>query len=202
MSSVDPAIQHAAAELRAGRPVVLPTDTVYGIAVDPSCPGATARLFAVKGRPPTVPLPVLAADTEQAFGLCGEVPEEARLLAAAFWPGALTLVLARRRDLDHDLGGTNDGTIGVRVPDHPVARELTRLVGPLATTSANLHGCPTPETAAGVVEALDGAVGAVVDGGPCAGAPSTVVRCVAGRAEVLREGRIGRAAIDAALARA
>jgi L-threonylcarbamoyladenylate synthase len=180
----------AVAALRAGEIVVVPTDTVYGIAVDPSRPGATDRLFAVKARPTDVPLPILAADADQAFSLAADVSPVARRLAEACWPGGLTIVLPRRAGLDFDLGGADDATIGVRVPDHEVPRALARAVGPLATTSANLHGRPTPETAAGVAAELAG-VAVVLDGGRCAGAPSTVVVCTGDGWRVVREGRIG-----------
>jgi L-threonylcarbamoyladenylate synthase len=180
----------AVAALRAGEIVVVPTDTVYGIAVDPSRPGATDRLFAVKARPTDVPLPILAADADQAFSLAADVSPVARRLAEACWPGGLTIVLPRRAGLDFDLGGADDATIGVRVPDHEVPRALARAVGPLATTSANLHGRPTPETAAGVAAELAG-VAVVLDGGRCAGAPSTVVVCTGDDWRVVREGRIG-----------
>lgn len=181
----------AVAALRRGDLAVLPTDTVYGIAVVAQDPVAAARLFEIKQRPADAALPVLVADAEQAFSLCGDVPDLARRLADRHWPGGLTLVLPRRPGLDLDLGGVDDGTIGVRVPDHEVPVELARRVGPLAATSANLHGRPTPATAQGVVDQLGGTVRTVVDGGTCAGAPSTVVAISAsGDLTVLREGRI------------
>jgi L-threonylcarbamoyladenylate synthase len=180
------AIDAAVDALRAGDAVVLPTDTVYGIA---SMPSATACLFRIKQRPTDVAVPVLAADAEQAFALCADVPDVARALADAFWPGGLTLVLPRRAALGFDLGGADDATIGVRVPDHEVPRALARAVGPLATTSANLHGRPTPETAPEVAAELPD-VAVVLDGGRCAGAPSTVVACDGRGMRVLREGRI------------
>jgi L-threonylcarbamoyladenylate synthase len=187
------------AALLAGQPVVVPTDTVYGIAVDPAHPGATDRLFAIKERPATVAVPVLAADVEQAFALAAEVPDAAARLAERFWPGGVTLVVARRPGLDLDLGGEDDRSIGLRVPDHDLVRRLTARVGPLATTSANRHGRPTPETATGVVRELRGAVALVLDGGRCAGAPSTVVACDEDGVTVLREGRVPAAAIHDAL---
>jgi L-threonylcarbamoyladenylate synthase len=193
-----PAIDAAIAALRAGLVVLLPTDTVYGLAVDPTVPGATGRLFEVKQRPTDVALPVLASDVVAAFGLAGDVPELARRLAGRFWPGGLTLVLARRRDLGIDLGGPDHETIGLRVPDDPVVRAITAAVGPLAVTSANLHGRSTPATAAGVLDQLGdlaGSVAAVVDAGPRAGEPSTVVRVGWTRAEILRPGAVPASAI-------
>ena len=192
-------IDAVVAALEAGEPVVIPTDTVYGLAVDPARPGATDRLFAIKERPHDAALPVLAADDEQAFSLCDAVPAEARRLAARFWPGGLTLVVARSPSVAYDLGGTDTLTIGVRVPDHDVARTLARRVGPLAATSANRHGRPTPETAAGVRDELGDRVAIVLDGGVCAGAPSTVVACTGGGVEILRQGRIPAAMILAAI---
>ncbi len=181
----------AVAALEAGLVVVIPTDTVYGLAVDPRRPGATGRLFAIKERPTDAALPVLAADAVAAFALTDEVSAQAARLASRFWPGGLTLVVPRRPGLALDLGGADDTTIGVRVPDHDLVRELTRRVGPLAATSANLHGRPTPATAEEVVAQLGAAdVAVVIDGGRCAGAPSTVVACTGHDAVVLREGRI------------
>jgi tRNA threonylcarbamoyl adenosine modification protein (Sua5/YciO/YrdC/YwlC family) len=198
VSDVD--LAAAIAALGEGLPVVLPTDTVYGVAVDATRPGATGRLFALKERPTDVALPVLVADVEQAFSLAADVPDAARRLAERFWPGGLTLVLRRAPGATFDLGGADDATIGVRVPDHDVPRHLAHAVGPLATTSANRHGQPTPETAAEAADALGEGVAAVVDGGRCAGAPSTVVDCTGRAPRILREGRIPAGDIAAALA--
>ena len=131
----------AIAALRAGAVVAIPTDTVYGLAVDPSCPGSTDALFALKSRPPSLDLPVLVGSIEQAEMLAGPegLPASARRLADAFWPGALTIVVPRRRGLDWVLGVHTD-TIGLRIPDHTSARALCSEVGALATTSANVHG--------------------------------------------------------------
>lgn len=192
-------LDRAAAALAAGEVVALPTDTVYGLAVAPGVPGATARLFAVKRRPRGVELPVLAADAAQALGLAAEpVPDAARRLAARMWPGALTIVVARRPDLDWDLG-TGGSTVGVRVPDHPVVVELCRRLGPLAVTSANRHGEPTPPTAEGVAEVFGDEVAVVLDGGRCEGAPSTVVAVEPdGTLRLLRAGRVPFDAVAAA----
>jgi L-threonylcarbamoyladenylate synthase len=188
----DPAaIDEAVRLLRAGHVVAVPTDTVYGVAVDPFQPGAADRLFVAKERPKDVALPVLVAAAGDLDRLVeGPLDPLARKLVDRFWPGALTLVLPRRADLrDLDLGG-DPTTIGVRCPDHRLVRELCREVGPLATTSANRHRQPTPEDAAGVAEALGDAVPLVLDGGVCAGDPSTVVSILGDEVRILREGRI------------
>ncbi|TML86483.1 MAG: threonylcarbamoyl-AMP synthase [Actinobacteria bacterium] len=192
------ALKEAAEALRVGLAVALPTDTVYGLAADVSVPGATDRIFEVKHRPHDVDLPVLVADADQALGLATAVPDSAIALMTRFWPGAITLVIPRAPDLAADLGD-DDATIGVRCPDHAVPRALCAIVGPLATTSANLHGEPTPETAAMVAEVFGDAVAVVLDGGPCAGSPSTVVDCTGVEPKLLREGRIAWGDVWAAL---
>ena len=194
MSTVDAALQ----ALLAGLPVILPTDTVYGIAVDASRSGATERLFMLKERPVDVPLPVVVADLDQAESL-GELSGPAAELARRFWPGGLTLVVPRRPGVHFDLGGRDDGRIGLRVPDHDVPRALAAQVGPLAVTSANRHGRMTPETAEAAAAELRHAIAIVIDGGRCAGAPSTVVSCTATGVQVLREGAIAADDIEAAL---
>lgn len=193
------ALEAAVRALEAGEVVAVPTDTVYGLAVLPGVAGATRRLFEVKRRPRGVELPVLAADADQAFALAAEpVPAVARRLAARYWPGALTIVVARRPGLAWDLG-TGGSTIGLRVPDHPVVVALCRRLGPLAVTSANRHGEPTPPTAAEVAAIFGGEVAVVVDGGRCEGAPSTVVAVERdGTVTVLRVGRLPAADIEAA----
>lgn len=183
------ALEAAAAELGGGGVVAIPTDTVYGLAVDPFRAGSIQRLFAAKQRPYGVALAVLVADQEQAEGLAGALPSSARRLAAQWWPGAVTLVVPRRAGLAVDLGG--DGTtIGLRHPAHPVPLALCREVGPLATTSANRHGQPPADTAPAVTQALGAALGLILDGGPCPGVGSTVVDCTGTDIACLREGAI------------
>jgi L-threonylcarbamoyladenylate synthase len=185
------AVDDAVAALRAGEVVALPTDTVYGVAVDLFAEGAIDRLFAAKERPKDVQVPVLVATPEDAAALVeGEVDVVARRWMERFWPGALTLVLPRATTAAHvDLGG-DAATIGLRCPDHRLVRELCRRVGPLATTSANRHREPTPPDAAGVAAALGEAVALVLDGGVCEGAPSTVVGIIGDEITLHREGRI------------
>jgi tRNA threonylcarbamoyl adenosine modification protein (Sua5/YciO/YrdC/YwlC family) len=182
-------IDVAARALRAGQLVGLPTDTVYGLAADAFHTGAADRLFAAKRRPRDVDLPVLVADAEQAHRLATGIPAVALVLMDRFWPGALTLVLPRNPDVTADLGD-DEATIGLRCPDHEVALDLCRRVGPLATTSANLHGEPTATTAEGVAAVFGPAVPVIIDGGTCAGSPSTVLDCTGEQPKLLREGRI------------
>jgi tRNA threonylcarbamoyl adenosine modification protein (Sua5/YciO/YrdC/YwlC family) len=185
------AIAAAAAILRAGGIAGVPTDTVYGLAADPFRAGATDRLFKIKRRPRTFELPVLVADMEQALTLAvaGAIPPVAERLMVRFWPGPLTVVLPRRPDLNADLG-SDDATIGVRCPNHPVPLALCRAIGPIATTSANRHGEPPATTAPELAEALGSCVEVVLDGGQCTGNPSTVVDCTGAEPRLLREGRL------------
>ena len=196
----DPAALSAAVDaLRAGAAVVVPTDTIYGLAVATAAPGATAAVFAIKGRPSTVPLAVLVDSMEQALALCEPPIAPARRLVDRCWPGPLTVVLTRRADVGVELGG--DGrTVGVRCPDHPFVRALAQAVGPLATTSANRHGEPTPTRAADVAGALGERVALVIDGGVLTGVASTVVDATDPSLPVLRAGPISREQIDAAAA--
>jgi L-threonylcarbamoyladenylate synthase len=181
--------QAAVAALHAGEAVVVPTDTVYGLAVALSVPGATKVLFALKDRPAQTPIAVLVGSTAQALELVEPPsPAVARLLDA-LWPGPLTVVLQRRADIHVDIGG--DGTtIGLRCPNHALLRRLTAEVGPLATTSANRHGEPTPDTASAAADALTADVAVVIDGGVCRGTASTVVDGTDPALPVLRLGPI------------
>jgi tRNA threonylcarbamoyl adenosine modification protein (Sua5/YciO/YrdC/YwlC family) len=180
-------VAEASRVLSDGWPVAIPTDTVYGLAVDPFRPGATDRLFEAKRRPRGVTLPVLVAGLDQALSLAGPVSQGALALMRRFWPGPLTVVVARRDGLGVDLGD-DDATIGVRCPAHPVARALSAAAGPLATTSANLHGEAPLVAADDVASAFGATVPLVLDGGPCTGLPSTVVDCTGGEAKLLRQG--------------
>ena len=171
-------LDRAEEALQAGEVVAVPTDTVYGLVTTLE---HAARLFEAKQRPADVDLPVLCADREQAQSLAAEpLPD-----LAEQWPGALTLVVRRAPALTAELG-THRETVGVRVPDHDVPRELARRVGPLASTSANRHGEPPCTTAAAVQEQLGDAAALVVDGGTCDGKPSTVVDCTGPELRVLR----------------
>jgi L-threonylcarbamoyladenylate synthase len=196
----DSEISVALEALARGEIIGLPTDTVYGIAADPFDASATARLFRAKGRPDGLALPVLVADEDTAIQL-GEIDERARSLASRFWPGALTIVVARRRDLGErelHLGG-DPRTIGLRCPASPVARAVLQVAGPLAVTSANPHGRPPAATADELRLALGDSVSVVVDGGRCAAPASTVVSLAGGELEVLRVGALSEKEVRAVL---
>lgn len=189
------AIKAAAAALKEGDIIGLPTDTVYGLAADPWHSGAADRLFLVKGRSRAVELPVLVAGEEQALALATSVPASARRLMQAFWPGALTLVLPRRADVNADLG-EDDATIGIRCPAHPVPLALCEAIGPFAASSANRHGEPPVTTAAQIATGLPG-VALVLDAGTCAGEASTVVDSTGETPKLLRAGSIDWGRIQA-----
>jgi L-threonylcarbamoyladenylate synthase len=197
----DDAGRRAAIEvLQAGGLVGLPTDTVYGIGCALGAPRGIERLFDAKHRPPDKAIMLLLADAEQAADV-GVFPAAARLLAAAGWPGGLTLVLPQKPGVALPsilTAGTT--TIGVRVPDHDAPRALAAAVGPFPVTSANLSGQPTALTAEAIVADLGEALDLVLDGGPArGGTPSTVVDCSSDLPRILREGAIPAAALAAVL---
>lgn len=193
------ALEQAAKEIGDGSVVVVPTDTVYGIAADAFNPAATARIFDVKQRPRSMPLPVLVARPRQAWALCSEVPRAAEVLVAAFWPGPLTLILPEAEDLSWDLGETKGG-VAVRMPAHDDLLELILDVGPLAATSANRSGEPTPRTVGEIAVAFGDGVALYVDGGPSArDTPSTIVDLTRWRPKVIRTGAISEQAVETAL---
>lgn len=184
--------EEAARTLAAGGVVGLPTDTVYGIAVARGTPGGVTRLFEIKRRPPEKAIVLLIDDVDQVEDLV-RATSAARALSG-LWPGGLTLVLPE---------AAGDGTIAVRVPDHPAPRALARAVGPMPTTSANLSGEPEARTAAEVMAAIGDGLALILDGGPSpGGVPSTVVDCTANPVRILRAGAIPAAAIDERLAEA
>lgn len=172
-------------ELRDGHCVALPTDTVYGLAASLDLPDAVGMLFELKRRPERVPIAVLVADEEQTSTVA-VITGKARALISRSWPGPLTLVLEARSGVDAVVG-SDDGSVGVRCPDHPFVRAVAARVGPLATTSANLHGMATPVDAEGVQRLFgDGLV--VLDGGICDRSPSTVLDARGPEPVLLRRG--------------
>lgn len=177
------AIAQAVAALRRGDLVVVPTETVYGVAADPRVPGALAKLRGAKGRPADKPIARLVPDLASARAEGAALGVAAERLARRFWPGPLTLV-AR----------SPGGAVGYRVPDHAVTLLVLRAAGAaLAVTSANLSGEAPAVTASQAVASLGEHVALVLDAGPSpGGVPSTVVRADGERVEILREGAIGR----------
>ncbi len=171
-----------------GGGVGLPTDTVYGLAALPTSAASITRVFALKGRRAEVPLAVLCARAEQALALAEPTPG-IDAVAERFWPGPLTLVLPRRAGLALHLGEPAH-TVGLRVPDHALIRAVADRVGPIAATSANRHGEPTPATARAAGSSLDGQPDLVVDGGRLEASASTVIDATAWPFTGLREGPI------------
>ncbi|GAA2348337.1 L-threonylcarbamoyladenylate synthase [Saccharopolyspora halophila] len=182
----------AANSVRAGGLVVLPTDTVYGIGADAFDANAVQALLAAKGRGPDMPVPVLVGSWSTVDGLVMSVPQQARALIEAFWPGGLSLVLQQAPSLNWNLGETR-GTVNLRMPLHPVALDLLREVGPMAVSSANRTGHPPAATAAEAEEQLGDRVQTYLDGGPSGEAvPSTIVDLTQGQPRVLRDGAVTR----------
>ncbi len=169
-------ISVAAALLRNGELVAFPTETVYGLGADARREESVRNIFAAKGRPADNPLIVHISDMEMLSGIAAEVPEIAKRLAAAFWPGPLTMVLPKCSSIPSVTSGGLD-TVGVRMPSHPAALALIRESGcPIAAPSANRSGSPSPTTAKHVMDDMDGRIAAVIDGGICeVGVESTVI---------------------------
>jgi L-threonylcarbamoyladenylate synthase len=189
----------AARTVRAGRLVVLPTDTVYGLGCDAFSGDAVRTLLAAKNRGPDMPVPVLVGSWSTIDGLVMGVPRTARDLIEAFWPGGLSLVLPHAPSLAWDLGDTL-GTVMLRMPLHPVALELLRDVGPMAVSSANISGSPPATTAAEAEAQLGDSVGVYLDGGP-SGDPvaSTIVDLTGDTPRVLRAGAVTTAQLEEVL---
>lgn len=187
----DAGIAKAVELLRAGELVVLPTETVYGLGADALNPAAVARIFALKGRPTDHPLIIHLPPEARLDDWAAEVPPAARALAAAFWPGPLTLILARGPRVPTAVTGGQD-TVALRVPDHPLALALLRAFGSgIAAPSANRYGHISPTTAAHVQAEFGDAVPLILNGGPCrVGIESTIVDLSRGAPVVLRPGAI------------
>lgn len=195
-------IEAAAAAVRKGEVVVLPTDTVYGIGCDAFDGDAVAAVLAAKGRGRDMPPPVLIPTARTALGLAMEIPDYAHTLMERFWPGPLTLVLKAHTSLSWDLGDTN-GTVALRVPDNEVALAILGEIGPMAVTSANTTGRPAARTVAEAQAMLGEAVAVYLDGGPAAdGDASTILDCTGAAPVTLRLGALSQEDIDAALAAA
>ncbi len=191
-------IPHAVDVLQHGGLVAFPTDTVYGLAALPFRGEFVEGLFSAKGRSNTRAIAILVGDFADVDKVAQEFDERAQRIARRFWPGPLTLVVPKIPSLPAEL--TPDNTIGVRMPDHPVALALLQKIGPLAVTSANISGQENANTAEEVRKQLNGRVHLIIDGGKTSGGvPSTVVDCISPIPVVLREGPISLEAVLAAL---
>lgn len=187
--------------LRAGGLVAYPTETVYGLAASAFVPDSIARVFDAKGRPFGQPLPVQIASPEEVETLARSVPDAGKALIADFFPGPLTLIFWRQPTVSLVVTGGGN-TVGLRMPDHPVALGVLRAFGaPVVCPSANLTGRRASMSAADILEDLDGRIDLVLDGGPTVGrTPSTVLDLTTEPARLVREGKISRAALEAYLA--
>ncbi|MFF1604102.1 L-threonylcarbamoyladenylate synthase [Streptomyces mirabilis] len=178
-------LREATLAVRRGELVVLPTDTVYGIGADAFNGEAVDRLLRAKGRGRAMPSPVLVASADALHDLIVDFPEQGWALVEAFWPGGLTLVARHQPSLDWDLGETH-GTVAVRMPSHPVALELLAETGPMAVSSANLTGKPSPQDCDAAQGMLGDSVAVYLDGGPTAAAVASTIVDLTGPVPVLK----------------
>lgn len=200
-ASSSDAIPRAVAVLSAGGLVAFPTDTVYGVGALAFDGKAIESIYAAKDRPVEKAIPILISDVSELGRVGIDIPEVALTLASRFWPGPLTILVPKRADLPESVSATS--TVGVRVPDHETARRLLRAAGPMAVTSANISGGPSPVTAQGVSEQLAGRIPLIIDGGRTPGGiPSTLVDCTTPELRILREGPLALEDLLSALDRA
>ena len=198
LASSKETLARALAVLNAGGLVAFPTDTVYGVGALAFDGRAIQSIYAAKDRPAEKAIPVLIGGLDDLAKVAIDIPQEALKLASRFWPGPLTILVPKRADLPEAVSATT--TVGVRVPDHEVARALLRAAGPMAVTSANISGGQSPVTAEQVFEQLAGRIPLIIDGGRTPGGlPSTLVDCTAPELKILREGPITLEELRAAL---
>jgi L-threonylcarbamoyladenylate synthase len=184
--------------LNAGGLVAFPTDTVYGVGALTFDGKAIESIYLAKDRPVEKAIPVLIGDTGDLEKVGIDIPDMARQLASRFWPGPLTILVPKHSALPEAVSAT--ATVGVRDPDHKVARTLLRAAGPLAVTSANISGQASPTTAEEVLAQLGGRISLIIDGGPTpGGVPSTVVECLTEDVRIVREGPITKEELLSAL---
>ena len=188
--AVDAESIHRALEiLRKGGLVAFPTDTVYGLGALAFDGKAVESIYLAKDRPIEKSIPVLIGDNTDLEKLSADISDIVRRLVSRFWPGPLTVIVPKKPTLPESVSAT--ATVGVRVPDHPVARKLLRDAGPMAVTSANISGQPSPATAQEVFDQLSGRIELIIDGSKTpGGVPSTLVDCTGSEFKVLREGPI------------
>ena len=183
------AIPHALEILKAGGLVAFPTDTVYGVGALAFDGKAVESIYVAKDRPIEKAIPVLIGDKDDLEKVGIHIPASAHKLVSRFWPGPLTILIPKRAEIPESVSAT--ATVGVRVPDHDVARALLRAAGPMAVTSANISGGQSPVTAEEVYEQLGGRIDLIIDGGQTpGGVPSTLVDCTLSELKVLRKGPV------------
>ena len=191
-------IQTALEILQSGGIVAFPTDTVYGLGSLAFDNAAIESIYTAKDRPIEKAIPILIGDLSDLDQVADDIPDMALRFAARFWPGPLTCVVPKKQTLPSAVSATH--TVAVRIPDHPDARALLRAAGPMAVTSANISGQPSPSTAQEVYEQLNGRIPLILDGGKTKGGiPSTLVDCTGEKPVILREGPISLAELLAAL---
>ena len=190
-------LPRAAEAILAGALCAVPTETVYGLSANGLDPAAVARIYEVKGRPETKPISLLVSGERSLPLFCRDIPARAYLLAEAFWPGPLTMILKRNSRVP-DIVTAGGDTVGVRCPDHPLTLELLRLCGvPLATPSANISGMPSPKDASGVLGYFDGRIECLIDGGRCrVSVESTIVDLTRRQPRILRPGGLPAEAVE------
>ena len=192
------AIESAIALLKEGEIIAFPTDTVYGLASDAFHAPGIIKLFEAKGRESNKAISILIGSKEQVKMITGHMTKMAKKLTEKFWPGGLTVIVPRKESIPELISTTKN--IGIRMPDHPIALDLLRAFGPLATTSANLSGGSNPQSAIDVFDQLNGRIPLILNGGVCPGGiPSTVVDCTGEKPVVLRVGAISEKDIQAAV---
>jgi len=184
-------LSYAVDVLKHGGLVGVPTETVYGLAGNGFDASAVAKIYEVKGRPEVKPLSLLVSGLDVAATVCTEIPESARILADAFWPGPLTIVLSKR-DIVPPIVTAGGDTVGVRCPDHPLTLELLRITGlPAAAPSANISDMSSPKSAQDVLNYFNGKIDCIIDGGVCKlGVESTIISLVSEPYKILRQGAL------------
>jgi len=193
------AIDAASLAVQRGELIVLPTDTVYGVAADAFDPAAVTALLRAKGRGREMPPPVLVSAATTIDALAVRVPDYARALVEKFWPGPLTIVCHQQTSLQWDLGDTR-GTVAIRMPDHELAREVLERTGPLAVSSANTTGSPAATDADEAERMLGEHVAVLVDAGASPGGQaSTIIDVTGERGRVLRRGALSLEELNAVL---
>ena len=199
ISAHDPFVYKTALDiLKSGGLVAFPTDTVYGVGALAFDGNAIESIYTVKDRPAEKAIPILIGEIMDTIKVVTDFPRAARILASRFWPGPLTCVLTKKPTLPEAVSSSS--TVGIRIPDHAVSRILLRSSGPMAVTSANISGKPSPSTAQEVLEQLNGHIPLIIDGGTSpGGTPSTVVDCSSNELKILREGPISLENINSVL---